>query len=809
MTNVNFKPNQRYTRKQKEANDKAWYKEQIDSLDSMAFSEDFFGGQDVKGRVPEFLRIRSNFDIYNGIINKEDFDSVCRPYGKDVGELPADFTNKDIVSGKIKSLLGMEIRRPFTWKVLAVNSEATTRKEQKQSEMIRDYVYDFITRPIREDIERQKQEEAMGRELTPEEQAQIKEQVEAELQTKIPEEVWTYMEREHQDPAEILSHQILEYLTEKQDIKNKFTSGWKNGVIAGKEIFWVGEVAGEPTLKVINPVRFNCDRSNETEFIEDGEWACYESYMLPTEIMRHFSSELTEQDIDEIYEMYSRRGDASFSKYSFGRADDTLGDGVRVVHCEWKSLKPLKFLTTQDYETGEIIEDVVDELYVLNPEAGDISMKTIWVPTKYEGYKIGLDKYVGLREVPGQYVNIDTLYDCKLSYVGAYYDYNNGKITSILDRMKYYQYIYNIIWYKLELLLGSDKGKVLVFDINKVPKQQGLTLEQWLYYLEANKFAFMDPSEEGNKNGADVTNAVKEIDLSLASDIKKYIELLDYIERRCGESVGITKQVEGQIGSNEAVRNTQQALFQSANILEPYFDIHNIVKRNVIQQLIEVAKAAYTKYQPEYLNYVLDDMSVRMLSIDYDLLENSTYSVFTSNSAKSVEALDTIKQLSHAAMQNQMIDLSDVLVIMNASSAKEAEEKLKASEEQKNKRNQEMQQQQMEAQQKEAQAQREWEEKILDKKHANTIEEIKTKGELDLQKQAMLSVGFNEDKDIDKDGVPDVLEIYKAGVDTELRTRKLDIEEARLEESKKQHEDRMKLENKKMESQIAKSKITS
>ena len=120
-----------------------------------------------------------------------------------------------------------------------------------------------------------------------------------------------------------------------------------------------------------------------------------------------------------------------------------------------------------------------------------------------------------------------------------------------------------------------------------------------------------------------------------------------------------------------------------------------------------------------------------------------------------------------------------------------------------------MKQQQMQYQQKEAEAQREWEEKIMDKKHANTIEEIKTKGELDLQKQAMLSVGFNEDKDIDKDGVPDVLEIYKAGVDTELRTRKLDIEEARLEESKKQHEDRMKLENKKMESQIAKSKITS
>ena len=57
--------------------------------------------------------------------------------------------------------------------------------------------------------------------------------------------------------------------------------------------------------------------------------------------------------------------------------------------------------------------------------------------------------------------------------------------------------------------------------------------------------------------------------MSLVSDIQKYQMLLEYIERRCGESVGITKQIEGQIGSNEAVRNTHQALVQSANILEP------------------------------------------------------------------------------------------------------------------------------------------------------------------------------------------------------------------------------------------------
>ena len=164
--------------------------------------------------------------------------------------------------------------------------------------------------------------------------------------------------------------------------------------------------------------------------------------------------------------------------------------------------------------------------------------------------------------------------------------------------------------------------------------------------------------------------------MSLVSDIQKYQLLLDYIERRCGESVGITKAIEGQIGSEEAVRNTQQALVQSANILEPYFDLHNLIKRNVLQALIETAKVAYSEFQPQSLSYVLDDMSRQMLStengLDYDMLENSTYGLFVSNSMKADEILQTMNTLSHAALQNQQVELSDVLMIMNSESTQEA-----------------------------------------------------------------------------------------------------------------------------------------
>lgn len=805
-----FDGKQRISRINKEANNKKWFKEQIDSFDEYNLVGDLSNFNNLFGSVTntDYRSLKVNYDLFNNKINKDDFEYICKPFGDGVGELPAEFTNKDIISGKIKALIGMEARRPFSWKIVATNPEATTRREQEEVELLKQYINNTILAPIQQEIEQKYAEESKGRELTQEEQQQIQQKISEELKSRTPKEVKKYMEREHQDPAEILSQQIIEYLLEKQDIRTKFNLGWKHGLISGREIFWVGELNGEPVIRVINPLRFNCDSSNEGLYIEDGEWATYRTYMLPSEIVSYFGSELTPKEIDDIYDNYSKGESLEYSDFNFSDLSTLSGQtGIRVLHCEWKGLKAIKFLTTIDLETGEEYEDIVDETYQLNPEAGDLSIRTEWIPTKYEGYKIGKDIYVYMREVPGQNKDLDNLYNCKLSYVGAYYDDTNSSSTSLVDRMKYYQYLYNIIWYRIELLIASDEGKSMLLNTNMIPTTSDLSLEQWMYYLKVNKIGLLDPTEEGNKGGSDVTQGVKEIDLSLISDIRKYMELLEYIERRCGESVGITKQVEGQIRNNELVRNTQQALTQSANILEPYFEIHNNIKRNVLQSLIEVAKATYSNYQPKYLNYVLDDMTRRMVEIDYDLLDNSSYAIFISNSAKSAEALETVKQLSHAAMQNQLIELSDIITIMNASSSKEAEEILKVAEKERVERQQAQQSQQIQAQQQEAQAQREFEEQRMLKEHEYKMEEIRLKGDYDLQKQAMLSVGFNEDKDLDKDGKPDVLEIYKAGVDTEIKQRKQLLDEKKFEENKKQFNKKMLIEDKKVQTQLLKNRV--
>ena len=805
MSESIFNNTQRLTRTQKESGDKKWFKDQIRSLNKISFSSgSMFGLTDLGGGISDYRRMKVNYDLFNNIINKTDFEHVCYPFGKEAGELPVDFTNKDIISGKIKALLGMEMRRPFSWKVVATNPEASTRKEEEEFGRLKDYVINSIIAPIKQRIEMEQAEATKGQQLTTEERQRLEQEVAEKLKSMTPPEVKKYMAREHQDPAEALAHQLLQFLSQKENVRMKFNKGWKHGLISGKEIYWVGSVNGDPILKVINPLNFDYDRSSEIDFVEDGDWACYEMSMTPSDIAKYFGSELSNVELDEIYEQYNNTSSIPDSAFTFREDGVSLNLGVRVVHAEWKALKALKFISGIDPLSGEPYEDIVDESYKMNTEAGDLKEEIVWIPTKYEGYQIGNDKFAMLREVPGQHKDLDNLYNCKLSYIGSTYDNLNSTTTSLVDRMKYYQYFFNILWYRIELLIGSDDGKSLLINANLIPKSSGLDIEKWMYYFKVNKLGLLDPTEEGNKGNSNIGEAAKEIDMSLVSDIQKYMQLAEYIEKRCGESVGITKQIEGQIGSEEAVRNTQQALVQSANILEPYFDMHNLIKRNVLQALIETAKVAYTELQPKSISYVLDDMSVRQLSPDYELLENSTYGLFVSNSMKADETLQTMKQLSHAALQNQQVELSDVLMIMNSESTQEAEELLKVAESNRGEREQAMQQQQIQSQEQQAEAQRNWEREKMQIEHQNNMEAIQLKGELDIQKQTILSMGFNEDKDLDKDGMPDVLEVAKFGVDAEIKQRKMDLDEQKLEQQKKEHEDKKVLEEKKIKSQMTK-----
>lgn len=796
---------ERLSLSQKDANSKEWYKRKADDLDKSHTDLDI-GYDGVSRRRKK----KVNYDLFNNKLNLKDFEYVCQPFGSESGELPAKMENRDISSSKIKAIMGMEIKRPFTWNVIAVNPEATTRKEQEEFGRIRDWVIGEIVRPIRQEAEMKAAQEAKGRELTREEQEQIQAQIEDEIAAKTPDETRKYMQREHQDIAEVLHQQLLQYVVQKCDVRRKFNVAFKHALLSAEGIMYVGILNGEPELWNINSLDFNYSSIPGLEDVKDAEEASCEYRMTPSTVVRYFGSELSKKQIDDLYSVnktgsYNDRierwlDDDSDTGSSFYLKDES--NTVRVLHTVWKSLRKIGFLTYTD-EDGEVQEMIVDENYKENKEAGDINIDWEWIPECYETWKIKDDIYVQMRPIPGQFKDLDNLYNCPLPYYGAIYDNMNSEPTSLMDRLKIFQYYYNIIMYRLELLIASDKGKKVLMNIGAIPSSAGMDMKKWQYFMESTPYMWYDPQEEGNSY-ADANSIAKVIDLSVASDMNKYIEIAEYLRTQAGRSVGITDTVEGQIGPNDAVSNTNQNLIQSSHILEWYFDTHSHTKRNVLQALIETAKVAYSNSNKKKLTYFLDDLTKQTINLDTGLLDSETVGVFLVSSSKAEETKDTIRQLAHAAMQTQSAKLSDIVSMIRQESIVEMEETLLAAEQEAAERESKMQQATLKAQAEEAERGREFrrEEFAMEINRDKKKEEEKRKTVL--AQAALTGMSFNPDADSDGDGENDFFEIAKHGLNAEIQRDKIQLDKDKFNQSKMVDNEKLKLEKEKIK--IAKSK---
>jgi len=76
------------------------------------------------------------------------------------------------------------------------------------------------------------------------------------------------------------------------------------------------------------------------------------------------------------------------------------------------------------------------------------------------------------------------------------------------------------------------------------------------------------------------------------------------------------------------------------------------------------------------------------------------------------------------------------------------------------------------------------------------LEKMKT--EREIQKQTILSMGFSMDKDLDKDGEPDVMEVARKGMEAQIKMKKQDLNEQEFQHQKQMDKEKIELEKKKL-----------
>lgn len=434
-----------------------------------------------------FSELQTYYDLYNSIFDEKDFKRITNPFKVSDG-FPATPQDFNIIRPKVDLLIGEETKRPFNFRVVRTSQEATSDLMDQEKEMLIQYMMSAI----------------MGR-MSPEEQQQFQQQLQSG-EIMPPEEIGKYMRRDYKDVIENTAYHSLMYIREKCGIDNEFIKGWKDGLIAGQEIYYVGVQNGDPYMERVNPVYFSFDQSPDLEFIEDASWCCRKMRLPVAEVYDRYHDKLSEKDLDKLNEMLTGRPSNDLGEkdpvdnfnhiqmhiYDNPVFDQKTRHNINVWHCCWKSFKKIKYVTFQD-ENGDAQIEIVDEFY--KPVGTEIGIDEDWIVEVWEGYRAGSDLYFGIQPVAYQHISIDQPDSQKLPYCGAIYSNTNSKPRSLVSILKPLQYMYIVLWYRLELAIARDKGKVINMDITQIPKSMNITPDRWMHYLSSVGVNFINPYE--------------------------------------------------------------------------------------------------------------------------------------------------------------------------------------------------------------------------------------------------------------------------------------------------------------------------
>lgn len=751
--------------------------------------------------------MQTYYDLYNSIYNEKDLKYVTNPFKQDDG-FPAMAQDYNIIKPYVDQLLGEETKRPFNFHPQRTSDIAASELQEKAKEMLMDYIQATI-----------------ASKLSPEQAARY-EQALATGEIQTPEAIAKYLQKDYKDIAETEAYHALQFLKRKLNLTHEFYKGWKDALIGGEEIYYIGVINGDPYVERVNPMYFDYEHSLDLEFIDDAAWCRRKMIMSATEIYDRFYDKMSERQLNELLELIDQRPGAgnnpeirktsidyeSIKLHKINSFTDNPFDidHIVVYHCCWKSFKKIGFITLLNPETGEAEEFQVDEDYKVT--GTEQSVEWDWIIEVWEGYRIGDDMYIGIQPIEYQHISADNPNSQKLPYTGVVYNNTNSKPRSLVSMMKPLQYMYIVVWYRLELALSRDKGKVAVMDITQIPKSMNIDVNKWMHYLSALGVAFINPYDEGwdipGREGGKPSqfNQLSSWDLTMSNVIAEYIQLMQKIEDMVAKLTGITPQRQGQIAASELVSNANTAVNMSYHITEPWFWNHNQVKRRVLTMLLNTSKAAW-KDNKRYLNYILDDATRAFVQLS-DNFFYEDMDIFVDDSTKNQQYIDQLKQLLQPAMQNgaSLLDIAEIITLDNMSMIKN--------------RLEEIEQKRMEQMQQQQQAEQQAQQQMAEQQNQLKEEELMLKeAELDLEKYKVDQDGYKaeqdnatkitvaqinsyrgaENMDQDMNGIPDPIEIGKQALEQQKINSDIATKQLELNNKRREIEQKREAENKKIQ----------
>lgn len=757
----------------------AWRRKCVD----WACGRTFYNYEPVRKSV---AHRKVNRDLVEGVLHVDDMKRVMAPDMRNIGFKPEEIQHYPIINPKINLLIGEERKRVFEHRVVVTDPNGVSEVERDRRDEVRRRYEEFL---------------GGGEQSEQQDMAQMS-------------RVNEFMTYEWQDMREVRANVLLDHYAKEQSFDMKFNDGFRDAIIGGEEMYICDIVGGEPVLTKLDPLTVHAFRSGDSNRLEDADVVVIESYWSVGKVVDWYHESLSESDMKKLDGISRRQGgtdadsteeawmERMYSPAFVGEEGVMVPDGeqlpgasfrdgglspydtagnVRVVRVFWKSRKKVLKVKSYDPVTGETVYDIYPEDHKIDESKGE-EAEALWVNEAWEGTKIGSDIYVDIRPRRVQYNTMGNPSRCHFGIVGTFYGNNGRAPFCLVDMMKPYNYLYDIIHDRLNKLIARSWGSIMKLDLAQVPA--GWDIEKWLYYAKESGVAVTDSFNEG-KSGAATgkiagglnNNSNGVINMNDSATIAQHLQLLQFIQTEMSSVVGISAQREGAIENRETVGGVERATVQSSHITEWLFSVHNDTKKRVYECFLETAKAAMRGGGKKF-QYLLGDGSMMLVDIDGDEFAECDYGLVVDYGSDAQKLQQGLETLAQAALQTQALDFSTIMRIYNSGSLAEKQRLVEKAERDMRQRQEQAAQQQTQAQQQAAQQALELEkskmeqEKELRKLDADTrIKVAEIEAQARVESMAAQSMYRNDD----------------AAADERRRQfdAKMDLENRKLEESKR------------------------
>lgn len=475
----------------------------------------------------------------------------------------------------------------------------------------------------------------------------------------------------------VSGQEILDYIYYDKDLEEKNIEAYSDWLRAGRCFTYKGIFHNDIDYEVVRPWEITVSDNIKSNYVEDGDWVVRRQVMSPNSILDRWHDKLDDNAVNWLEQKAINNGidlkssfvqlssqyirnEADYKKYSILK--DT--HGIEVFHVQWKSFKKVGIVTHIN-ELGIQAEKDVDETYILNKEAGDISVKWSWISQVWEAWRIGEEHdaiYVDVRPVPYNRAGLNNKSLQKLSYNGRIFKSVTGKVISIASAGRNYQLLYNILHYQFEKIINKNKDKIMVIPQGLIPKGvNGWDEEKFMYYANANSLAVID---ETSPTAGLALNAIKVLDMSLGNFAKDSIELMNAVKNEWWDTIGMNRQRYGDIKTSDGKGISEQAIYRSAIISNELNRKFERFQEKDYAGLLDLSKLAYIEGKKG--KYINSDNREAFLSVNPDdaiFHAESDYNVHVKNSKKENEKLNQAKDYGFSLGQNgevgQMLELID------------------------------------------------------------------------------------------------------------------------------------------------------